>query len=83
MTTERLELREIEQGRSDARTHFARALVEHSCAKLATMRRNRALVLAGLKLHVEYLRQLEQREEEATRRPWHSYEPGEWMSKAQ
>ena len=53
---ERLELRAIEQGRADPHTPYARALVHGACVQQSVARRNRALMLAGLKLHVLYLR---------------------------
>ena len=55
-TQERLELRAIEQGRADPHTPYSRALVERACVQQSVVRRNRALMLAGLKLHVHYLR---------------------------
>ena len=55
-TQERLELRAIEQGRADPHTPYSRALVERVRVQQSVVRRNRALMLAGLKLHVHYLR---------------------------
>lgn len=57
---QRLQLREIEQGRMDPYAPYSRALVEQTFSRQKTMQRNRALVLAGLKLHVQYLRDMEQ-----------------------
>ena len=44
----------------DPHATYSRALVEQTFSRQKKMQRNRALVLAGLKLHVQYLRAVEQ-----------------------
>jgi hypothetical protein len=61
ITMERLHLREIEQGRADPRAPLSRTLVEAAVNRQSTMKRNRALLLAGLELHVHYIRVIEER----------------------
>jgi hypothetical protein len=76
-TMERLELREVEQGRADPHSRHSRALVDQTIAQHRTMQRNRALFLAGLKIHVECLRAAEEVAAEAEAQPWHAYPAGD------
>ncbi|EKX43180.1 hypothetical protein GUITHDRAFT_110907 [Guillardia theta CCMP2712] len=62
MITDRLTLREVEQGRIDPRAGKVRALIDESQARALGKRKQRALFLAGLRLHVQYVRAMEERE---------------------